>query len=378
MHPVPLRGQDPNPLGFLPGRELARQYYFEVVAPILQVHHPGLVHSAGLLGPGSEVLGFDDPMSADHNWGPRLTLFLAMNDHTRLRDKLWDTLAHELPLEFYGHPTHYEPAPGDPGSLIPVAASSHPINHLLEIATLPTFLQQTIGTDLQDDFGILDWLLTPEQKLRCLSEGPVFHDGLDVLLPMQRKLRYYPHDLWLYLLSAQWQRIGQEEPFVGRAGIVGDDVGSAVIAARLVRDVMRLCLLMERTYAPYPKWFGSAFARLENAPRLTPLLEGALRARDWQERERYLSPAYEIVAEMHNALGITSQMPVKVSQFHDRPFLVIQGETFAKAIWNAIEDEEVRSLPFGVGKVDQWVDSTDILSSTPRWGKLGVIYTEQS
>lgn len=374
MHPVPLRGQDPNPLGFLPGRELARQYYFEVVAPILQVHHPGLVHSAGLLGPGSEVLGFDDPMSADHNWGPRLTLFLAMNDHTRLRDKLWDTLAHELPLEFYGHPTHYEPAPGDPGSLIPVAASSHPINHLLEIATLPTFLQQTIGTDLQDDFGILDWLLTPEQKLRCLSEGPVFHDGLDVLLPMQRKLRYYPHDLWLYLLSAQWQRIGQEEPFVGRAGIAEDELGSTVIAARLVRDLMRLGLLMEKQYAPYPKWFGTAFARLDCAQRLAPILEQVLSAERWREREQRLNAACEIMAQRHNALGISDRVPVRVSQFHSRPFMIIQGERIARTIWEAIEDDAVKALPFGVGKVDQYLDSTDILSSSSRCRALDSVY----
>lgn len=74
--------------------------------------------------------------------------------------------------------------------------------------------------------------------------GVVYHDGLNVLEPMRERFAYYPHDLWLYLLSAQWQRIGQEEPFVGRAGIVGDELGSAVIAARLVHDIMQLCFLM--------------------------------------------------------------------------------------------------------------------------------------
>lgn len=35
--------------------------------------------------------------------------------------------------------------------------------------------------------------------------------------------------------------------------------GSAVITARLARDLMRLCLLMDRRYPPYSKWLGTAF-----------------------------------------------------------------------------------------------------------------------
>ena len=42
---------------------------------------------------------------------------------------------------------------------------------------------------------------------------------------------------------------------------------AALIAARLVRDVMRLAFLMEREYPPYPKWFGTAFSGLHSATR---------------------------------------------------------------------------------------------------------------
>lgn len=43
---------------FVPGLELSRSFYEEVVRPLLDDAFPGLVHSAALLGPGSEVLGF--------------------------------------------------------------------------------------------------------------------------------------------------------------------------------------------------------------------------------------------------------------------------------------------------------------------------------
>ncbi len=42
--------------------------------------------------------------------------------------------------------------------------------------------------------------------------------------------------------------------------MIGDEVGSALIGSRLVRDIMRLCFLMEQTYAPYAKWFGECSA----------------------------------------------------------------------------------------------------------------------
>jgi hypothetical protein len=45
--------------------------------------------------------------------------------------------------------------------------------------------------------------------------------------------------------------------------------GSAVVAARLVRDLMRLALLLHRRYPPYGKWLGSAFAALPAAATLS-------------------------------------------------------------------------------------------------------------
>jgi hypothetical protein len=361
---------------FVPGLELAALYYKEAVRPILDAEYRDLVHSAGLIGPGSEVLGFDTAMSADHDWGPRAVLYLSEMDHARLADDLCETLGYKLPFTFRGYPTSFMEAPDESGTTLLTTTEERPINHRVHIATLSGFVRRYIGVEPDQDLSILDWLTIPEQHLRTLVAGAVYHDGLNVLEPMRHKLAYYPHDLWLYLLSAQWQRIGQEEPFVGRTGIVGDDLGSGIIAARLVRDVMRLCLLMEKQYAPYAKWFGSAFAQLDCAARLAPHLDRVLRSTTWQERETHLSAAYEIAAAMHNDLGITRPVPTQVSQFHGRPFLVIQGETIARATWDAIQDEQVKALPFGVGKVDQYLDSTDTLSHSRRCRRMSDLYTE--
>jgi hypothetical protein len=161
---------------------------------------------------------------------------------------------------------------------------------------------------------------------------------------------------------------------VGRTGEVGDEIGSALIAADLVQDVMRLGFLMERRYAPYSKWFGSAFARLTCAAQLTPHLDATLAARRWHDRQQHLVHAYQIIAAMHNDLGITEPLSTQAALFHSRPFLVIQAGEFADAIRDQIRDERVRSLPEAVGSIDQFVDSTDVLSNAALRRRVKAIY----
>ena len=85
------------------GIALARSYFTELVAPTIRRHVPELRYAAARLGSGSEVLGLDDEISRDHDWGLRLQLFVADTDVTRLRSTLED----HLPTEFDGHPVRF-------------------------------------------------------------------------------------------------------------------------------------------------------------------------------------------------------------------------------------------------------------------------------
>jgi hypothetical protein len=58
------------------GGELAQQFHADVVAPLLARAMPRLRYAAGRLGSGSDMLGLDDAMSHDHDWGCRLTLLV--------------------------------------------------------------------------------------------------------------------------------------------------------------------------------------------------------------------------------------------------------------------------------------------------------------
>ncbi len=186
-------------------------------------------------------------------------------------------------------------------------------------------------------------------------------------------LRWYPNDVWRYLLLAQW-RIEQVEAFPGRCAEAGDELGSRLVAARLVRELMHLAFLLEQQYMPYSKWLGTAFARLHVAPSLQPALLGALAAAAWPDRERHLSAAYETVAALQNALGLAQPVPDRVSSFYGRPYQVIHGDRFAAALAAVITDEAVQRLPRNLGNTTQWVDSTDVLSSSHWLGRLRDVY----
>lgn len=349
---------------FIPGLELSGLFYTEAVKPIFDADFPDLRYGAALKGSGSEILGFDTEMSADHYWGARLMLFLSEEDFPEYRDAIHEMLSRKLPYEIRGHSTNFTLYSEKDKTLVPTEIKSGLVNHRVQIFTVGRFVLDYLGFDIRQQIEPADWLTFPEQKLRTLAAGAIYHDKIGLSETLER-FAYYPHDTWLYLLASAWNRISQEEHLMGRAGMVGDEIGSAIIASRLVRDLMRLCFLMEKQYAPYPKWFGTAFSLLKCAPELLAIFPEILSAKSWQEREKYLVEAYEAVARMHNALEITEPLPAKAANFFGRPFRVIHlhGD-FAEAISQKIADPQIKRLTERrlIGGVDQFSDSTDILS----------------
>lgn len=367
---------------FIAGLELGRIFYNEAVKPILDADFPTLRYTAAIIGSGSEVLGFDTAMSSDHHWGPRVMLFLSPEDHAAMKDDIHETLANRLPYQIRGYTTNFgAPLVNDNGVQLLEAIDSGPVNHRVEIYTLENFILGYLGVDvadiLSDTLTPVHWLTMPAQKLRTVAVGgAVYHDDSGELTRLRGKLAYYPHDVWLYLLAAGWVRVAEEEPFMGRTGSVSDELGSRVIAGRLVHDLMNLCFLMEKQYAPYSKWFGTGFQRLACAKKLTPILESVFDAPVWQVREKHLTEAYKIVAEMHNALKITEPLPTTASSFHGRPFQVIHGEIFADAILGRIKDPAVKRIAdeTRIGSVEQFSTSTPFLSDTTITRRARMLY----
>ncbi len=344
---------------FIPGLKLSRLFYENEVQPILKQQFPRLRYSAALIGWGSEVIGFDTSLSRDHHWGPRVLLFLSERNFPGLQRTIGHTLSNRLPYEFMGYSTNFSP-PEPNGVRHPVKINSGPVNHMVNIYTLKMFFQARLGIDPTRNIKTTEWLTMPQQRLLEVVSGEVFHDGLGQLESIRRRLKFYPHDIWLYILAAQWKRISHEEAFVGRAGEAGDELGSQIVAARLVREVMRLALLMEKQYAPYSKWLGSAFKQVQLSKKLGPVLREVLLAENWKAREKKLGQVYALLARQHNALRITKPLPTRVTKYFNRPYLVIHGDTFADEIRKGIKDPQVKKITSNIGAIDQFTDSSEL------------------
>ncbi|MEI9425463.1 hypothetical protein O7A70_30425 [Mesorhizobium sp. Cs1299R1N1] len=112
------------------GIGLSQRFYRTLVAPIIQEHFPDLSHAACRIGLGSEVLGYDTEMSADHDYGPCLQIFLPEAEFSATADRMMQIFDHMLPDRFEGwtvrYPTNVRP-PGvdarEPGMLALTTAS---------------------------------------------------------------------------------------------------------------------------------------------------------------------------------------------------------------------------------------------------------------
>ncbi|MBM2616094.1 DUF4037 domain-containing protein [Actinoplanes sp. LDG1-06] len=334
---------------FLPGVELSRLFYAEAVRPLLG----DLPHAAARIGPGSDVLGFDTARSTDHDWGPRLELFV--DDDT---GELGPMLSESLPKRFRGWSTHFEP----PGARVrSMADTDGPVDHYVTITSFPAWCRHTLGFDSSGHLTDLDWLGTPWQRFAELTGGAVFHDPDQELSRVRAKVRWYPPDLWRHVLASQWQRIGEEEAFPARAAEFGDTRGAQVLTARLCREIARLFLLLSHRWPPYSKWLMAALPPEPIVWHLT----SALRTDDPAGREDALCTALELLAERQNEVGLAEELPPTRREFFDRGYGVIGAGRFAEALREAITDPLLRARPL-TGSIDQVSDNTAILTSPAR------------
>jgi len=336
------------------GMQLCQDFYFECVAPLMEEHFPDIQYSAARIGGGSDVLGFDDVRSRDHDWGPRVELFFSSENFNSMGKNIYEVLSYNLPFSFKGFSTHFvnDYLMGD--------TDKYPITHRARTFSVDLYFGYVLGFNPTKQISEIDWLRTPDQRLRTIKSSKIFHDGLSALQDIKNILEWYPDDIWYFIMASQWLRIDQEEPFVARCGDVGDELGSRVVAARQVKEIMQLCFYMEKEYAPYNKWFGTAFSKLQCAQELQPLLMQVFVQENWREREKILSEVYLILANMHNDLSITEFIEPEISNFFDRPYKVPHSERFYNALIHKVQSPLLKSIKRAIGSVNQFTDSTDI------------------
>lgn len=343
-----------------PGQSLSRDFLRRAARPVIERVLAGAGYVAARLGSGSDVLGFDDHRSVDHDFGCRLTV-LVDDENERALEALDAALEAELPDEIGGWPTRF------------ATSWDERVRHKVDINTVHNFAASRLGFDLRSPLRPAEWMCLTGQSILEVTGGPVFHDTTSSYRRVAGTLGWYPDDLWRYVLAAGWTRLGQELPLVGRTAEHGDDAGSHLITARLCRDIMHLTFLVERRWMPYAKWTGTALRELPGGEQLGVALSAARAATHWTERQRSLSVAIEALAGRHRAVGFDMPGPVIVP-FFDRPFVMPNSEICA-SLRRDIVDESVRNLP-SLGSIEQWCDNVDLLTHPTRRARAVALYEQ--
>ncbi len=315
---------------FIKGLDLCKQFFTEIAKPILDSDFPNLVYTAGLIGYGSDVLGFDDEVSTDHMWGPRFYLFLREEDIC-LRNEIMDVFSKKFPYEYKGYSVHFSiPDPNDKGVRHAEFISEGLVSPLIFIYTIEEYLSMYLGVGNLENLTEADWLAFSEHRLLALTSGKIFVDGLNMREQLS-PLKFYPEKVKLFLIASNWSVLAEEQAFVKRCSDVGDEIGSALVCARICERLMRLSFLYSNQYAPYSKWFGTAFRRLPIDEKIKETICQAVAARNIRDREENLVLAQKMLANLHNSLKLTKFVDVQIQSYFGRNIKVI----FADRIFEA-------------------------------------------
>lgn len=237
------------------GLEIAKKYYAEYGRPALEKAYPELLSrlAIGLVGDGSECLGFDDALSRDHDFEPGFCLWLTRADYEKHGFSL-ERLYAKLPKEFEGLTRQ---------PLSPVGGNRH------GVLVIEDFYQKYLGSPTAPTSSA-HWLALPSASLAAVTGGEVFFDGLGVFSEIRNTLlRGYPEDVRRKKLSAHAVMLAQTGLYNYPRSVKRGELGAAQLCVlEFVKHAISTVFLLNNRYEPFYKW---AYRAMRDLPTLSSL-----------------------------------------------------------------------------------------------------------
>ena len=277
--------------------------------------------SAGLVGSGSEVLGYDDEISEDHDFEPGFCLLLPGEDIIDRRTAfLLERAYAKLPKEFMGYQR----------SMIgPVGGARHGVLRMDE------FFQEKIGSP-DGILSVGQWLSLPEQTLAEVTGGEVFFDGLGEVTKIRERIKYYPEDIRLKKLAGELLIMAQSGQYNYQRCLKHGEKGAAQLAAiEFAKSTMHTVFLLNRVYEPYYKWSFRAMRELPVLSLEAELLEYLITT---DNEEEMAEAKYDVIE------GIAADVIDVLIEQELTKAICGDLEKHAYSVNDQIQDSEIRNL----------------------------------
>ncbi|MFH2045820.1 MAG: DUF4037 domain-containing protein [Pseudomonadota bacterium] len=223
------------------GLELCRRYYDQIYRPAIEkVFGDRILKMAfGLVGEGSECYGFDDEISQDHDFGPRVMIWLTPADFGEFGEKLQEAVS-KIPKQFLGYEGVNTSQYGEGRE---------------GVFTIPGFYTRFIGMDHPPE-TIREWRLLPEVNLSIVTNGEVFCDPLKEFTKFRNALLAgYPEDQRLKMMAARCMKMAQSGQYNYDRSIKRSEFVAAQMAvAEFTDTATSMIYLMNNRYKPFYKW----------------------------------------------------------------------------------------------------------------------------
>jgi hypothetical protein len=240
------------------GLKLCEDYFEEYGRPMLErdfSEYLGFI-SCGLVGEGSECLGYDDSLSKDHDFGPGFCIWVDDDKYEEIGEKL-KRAYEKLPDEFRGIKRYNtENAKGRVG-----------------VITYGDFFERIIGRRTLP-VKPYEWNAIPDAKLGLLINGKIFMDVSGKADRCRKKIKYErPFSDRLAKLASQLEVVAQSGQYnyyrsVARNAIVTEKL----VIASFMESSMRTWHLLCDSYAPYDKWLCRSLIDLPGGSELRNLM----------------------------------------------------------------------------------------------------------
>lgn len=247
--------------------------------------------SLALLGDGSEVPGFDDEISHDHNFAPRLVLLT----NESLRDEDISLLKSTLSNI------------SSPDKNFPLLSSEY--RSSLIMSRLEEYILDYLRIEYFPE-NEKEWLVLDEQLLFEITSGLIFFDAKNQLLNQISKIDYYPESVANYLLYIGFLRLS-ESAAIERAIRRKDQIATSLYQNQFIYFAIKSFHVIKRKYCPYRKWMGRNLLELENGEQMHNLVSELITTNSLKVKRNISIQILQFLAEEAN-ISITKKTNSKI------------------------------------------------------------------